>query len=232
VVVALHSDAVDFKLGTILRQMCGVAILGKSLGCSRSLSARLIHRNAGGIGGKQMTNRLAYLLVVLLSVHIQAQTATETKGSVAHSERTQFSGVWRVVSISDTRPDGAEVPDLYMGPNPIGFLIYDATGYMCAGVMNPSRAKWANESKGSKEELAAAAEGYDSYCGPYDVDEQQKRVVHHVRVGLVPNDVGVDLVRTYVFDGARLKLSGTDGLQPGFKFWTLTFERAKRSAQW
>jgi hypothetical protein len=177
-----------------------------------------------------MANRLAYLLVVLLSVHMQAQTAMETKRSPAHSERALFNGVWRAVSISDTRPDGTEVPDLYMGQNPIGFLIYDASGYMCAGMMNPSRAKWANELKGSKEELAAAAQGYDSYCGPYDVDEKQKRVVHHVRVGLVPNDVGVDLVRTYVFDGNRLKLSGTDGLQPGFKFWTFTFERAKPSS--
>jgi len=56
---------------------------------------------------------------------------------------------------------------------------------------------------------------------------RKRGLVHHVRVGLNPNDVGVDLVRTYVFDGSRLKLSGTDGLEPGFKFWTFTFERAK-----
>jgi hypothetical protein len=179
---------------------------------------------------KGMLNRIACLLVALVTVQLQAQTAPERKDPAPHSERGLFSGVWRAVGISDFRPDGTEVPDLYMGPNPIGFLIYDASGYMCAGVMNPSRAHWANESKGTKEELAAAAESYDSYCGLYDVDEQQKKVVHHVRVGLVPNDVGVDRTRTYVFEGNRLKLSGTDGLPPGFKHWTFTFERAKPSA--
>ena len=170
-----------------------------------------------------MLNRLGFLLVTLLPIHVHAQTATQTKSPGAHAEREPFIGAWRVVSISDFRPDGTEVPDLYMGPNPMGLLIYDASGYMCNGVMNPSRTQWANESKGTKEELAAAAAGYDSYCGPYDVDEQQKKIVHHVRVGLVPNDIGTDLVRTYAFDGNRLKLSGTEGLLPGFKSWTFTF---------
>ena len=177
-----------------------------------------------------MVNRLSLLVLALLVIHLQVQTATKAKSSAAHSAREPFVGVWRAVSISDTRPDGTEVPDLYLGPHPIGLLIYDASGYMCAGSMNPDRAKWANPSKATKEELAAAAEGYDTYCATYDVHEPQKRIVHHVRVGLNPNDVGVDLVRTYVFDGSRLKLSGTDGLEPGFKFWTFTFERAKPSA--
>jgi len=45
------------------------------------------------------------------------------------------------------------------------------------------------------------------------VDEPQKRIVHHVRVGLNPNDVGVDLVRTYVCDGSRLKLRAKTELE-------------------
>jgi hypothetical protein len=156
-----------------------------------------------------------------------AQPYTETKGSVAHSAREPFIGVWRAVSISDTRSDGTEVPDLYLGAHPVGLVIYDGSGYMCTGSMNPDRAKWANPSKATREDLALAAEGYDTYCGTFDVDEQNQSIVHHVQVGLNPNDVGVDLLRTYVFDGKRVKLSGTDGLGPGFKFWTLTFERAK-----
>jgi hypothetical protein len=156
-----------------------------------------------------------------------AQSYTETKGAVAHSAREPFIGVWRAVSISDTRSDDTEVPDLYLGAHPVGLLIYDASGYMCAGSMNPDRAKWANPSKATREDLALAAEGYDTYCGTFDVDEKNQSIVHHVQVGLNPNDVGADLVRTYVFDGTRVKLSGKEGLEAGFKFWTLTFERAK-----
>jgi hypothetical protein len=132
-----------------------------------------------------------------------------------------------VLKVTDTGPDGVEVPDLYLGPRPVGLLIYDETGNLCGGTMNPDRAKWADPSKGTSAELAAAAQGYDAYCGTYDVDEKQNTIVHHVRVGLVPNDVGSDLVRRYEFDGDMLKLSGTEGLKPGFKFWTFTFERAQ-----
>jgi Lipocalin-like domain len=146
------------------------------------------------------------------------------------SERDRFIGAWRVVAISDTRPDGTEVPDLYLGPHPTGLLIYEASGYLCNGLMNPERAKWANPSKASKEELAASAQSYDTYCGTYQVDEQQKEVVHHLEISLDPNQVGLDLVRTYVFDGNRLKLSGTEGLQPGFKHWTVSFEKATPSS--
>ena len=73
--------------------------------------------------------------------------------------------------------------------------------------------------------IAAAADGYDSYCGTYLVDPDKKLIIHHVRLGLAPNTIGSDLLRSYVFDGERLKLSGTDGLLPGFKFWTYTFKK-------
>jgi Lipocalin-like domain len=138
----------------------------------------------------------------------------------------RFPGAWRVLAATDTRPDGSEVPDLYLGPHPVGFLIYETTGYMCFGAMNPDRAKWADESHGTPAELATAAEGYDGYCGTYEINETRKAVTHHVRVGLTLNDAGTDLVRNYEFLGNQLKLSGTNGLQPGFKFWTITFERA------
>jgi hypothetical protein len=74
--------------------------------------------------------------------------------------------------------------------------------------------------------MALATEGYDSYCGTYEIDEGQKTVTHHVRVALVPNDVSTDLIRKYEFSGNQLKLTGTNGLKPDFKFWTVTFERA------
>jgi Lipocalin-like domain len=97
---------------------------------------------------------------------------------------------------------------------------------MCFGAMNPDRAKWADGSRGTPAEMAAAAEGYDTYCGTYEINEARKTVIHHVRVGLVPNDVGTDLVRKYEFSGNQLKLSGTNGLNPGLKSWTVTFEHA------
>ena len=90
---------------------------------------------------------------------------------------------------------------MYLGAHPVGLLIYEPTGYLCNGIMNPDRTKWADESSGTQVEMANAAEGYDTYCATYEIDERRKKVIHHLRVALVPNDVGADLIRTYEFSG-------------------------------
>ena len=116
---------------------------------------------------------------------------------------------------------------MYLGAHPVGLFIYEATGHMYVDLLYPDRAKWADESRGTPTEMAAAAEGCDAYCGTYEIDEGRRKVIHHLRVALVPNDVGADLIRTYEFSGNQLELSGTNGLKPDFKFWTVTLERAR-----
>jgi hypothetical protein len=109
--------------------------------------------------------------IVLLSVLTLAQTVRTAKTSNKllnlGADGQRFVGAWRVLSVTDTRPDGTEVPDLYLGPHPIGFIIYEATGHMCFEAMNPGRTKWADASHGTPAEMSAATEGYDSYCGTY-----------------------------------------------------------------
>jgi Lipocalin-like domain len=166
------------------------------------------------------------IAIVLLSILTLGQSVRTAKPSNLGPDAQRFLGAWRVLSVTDTRPDGTEVPDLYLGVHPVGLLVYEATGYLCNGIMNPDRAKWVDGSSGTQVEMANAAEGYDTYCATYEIDEGRKKVIHHLRVALVPNDVGADLIRTYEFSGNHLRLSGTDGLKPGFKFWTVTFEHA------
>jgi Lipocalin-like domain len=170
--------------------------------------------------------RTVPIAMVFLSILTLGEMVRTAKPSNLGPDTQHILGAWRVLSVSDTRPDGTEVPDLYLGTHPVGLFIYEATGYMCGDRMNPDRAKWADESHGTPTEMAAAAEGYDAYCGTYEIDEGRRKVIHHLRVALVPNDVGADLIRTYEFSGNQLKLSGTDGLKPGFEFWTVTLERA------
>jgi hypothetical protein len=47
--------------------------------------------------------------------------------------------------------------------------------------------------------MAAAAQGYDTICATYEINEGRKTVIFHVQVALVPNDVGTDLVLTNEF---------------------------------
>jgi len=166
---------------------------------------------------------IAFVLLLVLTLGLTVRTA---KPSSPGPDAQRFVGAWRVVSVTDTRPDGIEVPDLYLGAHPVGLGIYEAKGYVCNGFMNPDRAKWVDGSSGTQVEMAKAADGYDAYCGTYEIDEGRKTVTHHLRVALVPNDVGADLIRTYEFSGNQLKLSGTEGLKRGFKFWTVTLEHA------
>jgi hypothetical protein len=170
--------------------------------------------------------RALAIACMFLPVLALGQAVQIAKPSRQHLDAQRFHGVWRVVAVTDTRPNGIEVPDLYLGSHAVGSILYEATGYMCFAAMNPDRSRWTDESNGKPAEMANAAEGYDSYCGTYEIDERRKTVTHHVRVALVPNDVGTDLVRKYEFSGKQLKLRGTNGLKPEFKFWTVTFERA------
>jgi hypothetical protein len=173
--------------------------------------------------------RSILIAIVFLSALVLGQTTQTAKTSNSEADAQRFLGAWRVLSVIDTRPDGTVVPDLYLGPHPIGFIIYEATGHMCFGAMNSDRAKWADELNGKPAEMSAATEGYDSYCGLYEIDEERKTVTHYVRVALVPNDVQTNLVRKYEFSGNQLRLTGANGLKPEFKSWTVTFERATRA---
>lgn len=180
-------------------------------------------------GGELHVRKIIPIALILLSVPMLAQTigtAKPNKMSNGGADTARFVGAWRIVSVTDTRPDGTEVPDLYLGAHPAGVLVYEAAGHLCFGAMNADRDKWADGNHGTRTELATAAEGYDSYCGAYEIDEGRKTITHHVQIALVPNDVGTDLVRNYEFSGNQLKLRGTNALEPGFKLWTVTFERA------
>jgi hypothetical protein len=70
--------------------------------------------------------RIIPIAFVLLSVLTTGQTVRTAKPSNLGPDAQRFLGAWRVLSVTDTRPDGAEVPDLYLGAHPVGLLIYEA----------------------------------------------------------------------------------------------------------
>jgi Lipocalin-like domain len=51
---------------------------------------------------------------------------------------------------------------------------------MCGVLMRPDRPKFAsnNALAGTPEEVKVAFEGYVSYCGSYEVNEQERFVIH------------------------------------------------------
>ena len=133
---------------------------------------------------------------------------------MAADVRSQFVGVWNLVSFERTSTDG-KVTKPY-GDKPVGRICYDKSGRMSAQLMRPGRRHTslatANNSADSLrgascDDLREMANGFASYYGTFDVDVASKTVIHHVKVAMLPSWVGTDLKRIYAVEGNRLSLT-------------------------
>ncbi|MBT2728499.1 lipocalin-like domain-containing protein [Bacillus sp. ISL-75] len=95
-------------------------------------------------------------------------------------------GIWSLVSYEVSDIDGNRTYP--MGEDATGFIMYHPEGYMSAQMMSAGRPKYASGAlhTGTQEEMAAAAEGYLAYAGPYEVDEVNHVVTHHMTVSMNP----------------------------------------------
>ncbi len=127
-------------------------------------------------------------------------------------DRERFLGIWNLIRLeSRTAAGDIEFP---WGEKPIGRLTYDRAGRMSAQLMRPDRRSslapgQSFETSSTVAELLETVLGFAAYCGTYDVDESSHTVIHHIQVAMMPSWVGMDLTRSYRFDGERLILSAT-----------------------
>ena len=122
----------------------------------------------------------------------------KTKTAIAKSAIAgKFVGTWKLVAF-----EGQLVPKRSWA----GLLIYDTTGHMAAQLLPLDRPKFAsgNRLQGTLEEIKAAFDGYFADFGPYEVNEAEGVVIHHVKGSIFPNDVGRDNIRYYEFSGDQL----------------------------
>jgi hypothetical protein len=94
------------------------------------------------------------------------------------------------------------------GPEPQGFLIYTATGFVSAQLMRPSRPPFSSSDwhHGTPQEYQASGSGYIAYCGIYSVDEEKATVTHIPSVSLLPNLIHGRQCRAIDLQGDRLVL--------------------------
>jgi hypothetical protein len=119
----------------------------------------------------------------------------------------RFNGVWRLAAIRDRLPDGTVQDHPDFGKDVDGFLVYTASGHISVQFMRRDRRPWQREDAPTDTERLDAARGYGAYAGRYEVEEAAGIVLHHVETALIPNRVGVTLVRSFSFEGERLTLS-------------------------
>jgi len=123
-------------------------------------------------------------------------------------QNKQLTGTWKLISC-ETRSSNGEVAYPY-GKDPFGMLMYDPCGKLFfALLMRRDRPKFASNDpwRGTPEEIKAAFEGFNAYCGTYEVNEEKGTVTHHVEGSMFPNWVGMDQIRFFKYSDDQLLLS-------------------------
>lgn len=147
--------------------------------------------------------------------------ASQTEAGI----RDRIVGTWRLVSTEETLKDGATRPFPAFGPRGKGFLMYQREGYMCAVITNPDRPKGSDPGHSTAEKPSAASAF--SYCGRYEIDMKQERIVHIPEVASEPGYVGSRQVRPYRFEGSRLIFSDVEKDDPSVARWKIVWEKVQ-----
>jgi hypothetical protein len=136
----------------------------------------------------------------------------------------RFVGTWKLKSV--VKKSSAGRVSKPFDDNPLGYISYMPDGFMHAILMKSGR----NLVGVSPEELSDAARSkkllmsgkyimagiryvkamtsFLSYCGAYEI--RGNIVVHHVKAAMVPDWIGTDLTRAFVFSGNTLTLTARD----------------------
>jgi len=116
-------------------------------------------------------------------------------------------GAWKLTSFKIQKANGEVIYPF--GKNARRSIIYTDSGRFSAQVMRPDRPKFTSgdQMKGTSEEIKANYEGYVSYYGSYEFDNENGFIIHHVDGSLFPNWEGQGLKRFFELSGNRLKIS-------------------------
>lgn len=178
-------------------------------------------------------------MVLTLALFLSALTCGQAAPGLAAeyqpqgSIREYFLGAWKLVSTENKYPDGHTTPYPDLGPDAKGFLLYTASGHMCAQLMKPGRPRWAQDGTPTAEEAASALDGFTSYCGTFEIRENEHTIVHHPETAWSPNWLQTLQRRPYHLinqDRFFFRGTGTEKLQNGNEVpvvWTITWERLR-----
>src|ERR1700682_4387666 len=142
------------------------------------------------------------ILFALLLLALFSQSSAGPRASADAGDRRRFFGAWRLVSDERTLANGQKKFDF--GEHGVGYLIYDPSGHMCVGLMNPERPKWTEAKKPTDQEKILLFDSFYAYCGKYEVNEREHGMMHLPELASTPDYVGSHQPRPYAFDGDRL----------------------------
>jgi hypothetical protein len=130
----------------------------------------------------------------------------------------QLLGTWRLSALEGRAEDGSV--ELLYTDKPEGMLMYNTDGTMMVILMKPDRPLFDSNDwlKGSNEEMRAAFEGFNAYCGRFVLDSQAGTITHYLEQALFPNWIGTQQVRFISLVDSQLSLR-TPPILAGGKEW-------------
>ena len=116
-------------------------------------------------------------------------------------------GTWTIVSMKARNTKGNVIKPF--GENPVGKIIYTINGDMAVVYMRPDRLKFTSDDLTgcTPEEIEQAFEGFDAYCGTYEIDVDNGVVKHYVEASRYPNWEGSTQIRYFTFFDDQVQLS-------------------------
>ena len=119
----------------------------------------------------------------------------------------KFLGTWELQAWKAETADGEGV--FPFGEDAFGRITYDRFGQMAVQIMSRDRSPFLSEDplQAQPEEVIEAFKGYLAYCGNFEIDMDNRQVVHQIKMSSFPNWVGQNQRRYYEFHGDQLILS-------------------------
>ena len=144
--------------------------------------------------------------------------ATLTESSTRDA-KAAFVGTWELVRVERVGADGELLPPpeppAFGSTGALGYLMYDASGYMGVTIMQPERQPYAGDQP-TPEEAVATLRSYLSYFGTFSVNDAEGYLTHHLQGNVRPPGSTANNKRVYGLSGNQLILMppvGDSGVQ-------------------
>ncbi|MBV8371955.1 MAG: lipocalin-like domain-containing protein [Candidatus Eremiobacteraeota bacterium] len=135
---------------------------------------------------------------------VRAPASAAVAAPPAATNAAAVVGAWKLESFVIDSSSESEKPRF--GLNPVGYLIYTASGRMSATLMAAHRARLdtPNGAMSTPRELADSLGNFLSYAGTYEI--RGNHVFHHIEVSVFTNLVGTTLEREFTLAGDTLTI--------------------------
>jgi hypothetical protein len=140
----------------------------------------------------------------LFGLYSAIRTPASAAVAAPPASAAEVVGAWKLESFVIDSSAEAEKPRF--GIDPVGYLIYTASGRMSATLMAAHRAKLdaPKAATSTFQEVEDSLGNFLSYAGIYEV--RGNHVFHHIEVSVFTNLVGTTLERAFSISGDRLTI--------------------------